>query len=99
MPTYPIYNQLISTIIMVKQDVPNLPLPIINVLTSMPRAGMLQVILGGDNHLNRFLKVHPTKLVLILRNKVYLLSIWLIVSPHLLWRMVSIIVLVITITH
>jgi len=74
---------------MMKQDVPNPPLmlPIINFLTSMPREGMLQVILGVNNQLERFLKVHPTKLVLILLNKITLLSMLVIVSLLLLWVM------------
>ena len=75
MPAYLIYNQLISTIIMGKQDVPHLPLMIltINAHTSI----MNQV---NAHHLDQLVRVRPTKLVLILRNKVILLSKLLIVG-------------------
>ena len=45
---------------------------LINVLNSMTREGVFQVIMNKvdtDNHLNRFLEVHPTKLVLIYPTK------------------------------
>ena len=67
MVAYLIYNQLISTIVMMKQDVPNLALPIINAHTSI----MNQV---NAHHLDRLVRVRPTKLVLILRNKVILMA-------------------------
>ena len=69
MPAYLIYNQLNLTIIMVIQDVPNLPLilPTINAHTSI----MNQV---NAHHLDRLVRVRPTKLVLILRNKVILMA-------------------------
>ena len=75
MPAYLNYNQLISTIIMVKQNVPNLALPTINAHTSIMK---------------------PTKPVLILRNKVILLSKWLIVGLLLLLTTAFTIILVIT---
>ena len=80
MPAYLDYNQLISTIIMVKQDIPNLPLmlPPNNAHTSI---------------------MTPTKPVLLLRNKVILLSKWLIVGLLLLLIMAFTIVLVINNTH
>ena len=77
MSAYLIYNQLISSNIMMEQDIPNPPLmlPISNAHTSM-------MIQGIDNHLGQFINVHPTKLVLILLNKVIILSIWLIVTTQ-----------------
>jgi len=45
---------------------------VLNVLNSMTREGVFQVIMNkveADNHLNRFLEVTPTKLVLIYPTK------------------------------
>ena len=49
-----------------------------NVLYSMPREGVFQVLMyqeDTDNHLNWFLEVHPTKLVLMYPTKVIQLGI------------------------
>ena len=51
---------------------------LVNVLNSMTREGVFQVIMNetdADNHLNRFLEVPPTKLVLIYPTKVIHLGI------------------------
>ena len=84
MPAYLIYNQLISPNIMIKQDVLN------------PH---FMILIINTHHLAQFSKVHPTKLVFILLNRVILLSIWIIFSLLLLWTMAFTTVLVTTITH
>ena len=86
MPAYLIYNQLISTIIMVKQDVPNLALPTINAHTS----SMNQV---NAHHLDRLVRVRPTKLVLILRNQVILMAFTIVLVINNTHRIVINIIL------